>query len=391
MKHTYEEVKNTIESTGEYKLLSKEYINNRTKLKILYKDADYAFEVDFDHWLRNRRLPKSFIQDMADKHNAYTEKKNADFQKEIDAVYHGEVQLVSNFVTTKQDIKVRHCKCGSEYMVNPRYLLYQNLGCLTCALDKMRKYENFREVQEEFDKLSPDDKYTILDDLDTKYENKEMHVNLRHEKCGNEYKVRISNFKSGTRCPKCACRMTSKEEKELASYIQSIYNGKCELNFRFSAREPEMDAYLPNLKIGFEFCGMYWHSSAIEKNINYHLDKMKYFANRGIFVVQIFEDEWITDNKNTKEKIKRIINNDQEVYTEDVIKLDLRWNKCPELNLIEGYELSEILPPSYYNISNSRQSSKNVRFSDDEVLEHPELKFYKIYDCGYSVYKKIKQ
>lgn len=136
---------------------------------------------------------------------------------------------------------------------------------------------------------------------------------------------------------------------------------------------------------------IYLHSSAIEKNNYYHLNKMKYFANKGIFVVQIFEDEWVADNENTKEKIKKIINNEQEEYTEDVIKLDLRWNKCPELNLIEGYELSEMLPPVCYNISNSKQHIKYIRFTDEEMMEHPELKFYKIYDCGYAVYKKINK
>lgn len=390
MRYTYEDVKNIIESEKDYKLLSENYVDNRTKLQILYEPAEYVFETDLDHWKnRGQRLPKSFIQDMADKHNAYTEKKNADFQKEIDAVYHGEVQLVSNFVTTKQDIKVRHCKCGSEYMVNPRYLLYQNLGCRECYLDSMRKYDTLREVQEEFDKLSPDDKYTILDDLDTKYENKLMKVHVRHEACGHEYFVMIQNFKDN-RCPKCAFSNGSKEEKDLADYITSIYDGKCEFHYRFAAKEYEMDVYLPDLKIGFEFCGMYWHSTATRENTNYHLDKMKYFASKGIFVVQIFEDEWVMNNENTKEKIKKIINNEPEVHTEDTIKLDLRWNKCPELNLIEGYELSEILPPSYYNVSSSSRSSKNVRFTDEEVLNHPELKFYKIYDCGYSIYKKIK-
>lgn len=148
MRCSYEDVKNIIESEEDYKLLSKNYIDNRTKLQILYEPAQYVFETDLDHWKnRGQRLPKNFIQNMADKHNAYTEKKNSEFQKEIYAVYHGEVQLVSNFVTTKQDIMVRRCKCGSEYMVNPRYLLYQNLGCLKSALDKMKNITNLEKFK----------------------------------------------------------------------------------------------------------------------------------------------------------------------------------------------------------------------------------------------------
>lgn len=94
---------------------------------------------------------------------------------------------------------------------------------------------------------------------------------------------------------------SSLKEIELRNYINSIYDGELISSYRDGL---EIDIYLPELKIGFEFNGLYWHSSEY-KDKNYHIDKTNYFKNRGIRIIHIWEDDW--DNK--KEIIKsQIIN-----------------------------------------------------------------------------------
>ena len=53
----------------------------------------------------------------------------------------------------------------------------------------------------------------------------------------------------------------------------------------------EIDVYLPELKIGFEFNGLYWHSEEC-KDKNYHLNKTNYFKEKGIRIIHIWEDDW---------------------------------------------------------------------------------------------------
>jgi hypothetical protein len=53
----------------------------------------------------------------------------------------------------------------------------------------------------------------------------------------------------------------------------------------------EIDIYLPKLKIGFEFNGVWWHSNKF-KNEKYHLEKIKHSENNNIKLYTIWEDDW---------------------------------------------------------------------------------------------------
>jgi hypothetical protein len=78
------------------------------------------------------------------------------------------------------------------------------------------------------------------------------------------------------------------KEKLLFEFIKSIYDGEIIQSYRDGL---EIDIYLPELKIGFEFNGLYWHSDKY-KDRNYHLNKTKYFNERDIRIIHIWEDEW---------------------------------------------------------------------------------------------------
>lgn len=74
-------------------------------------------------------------------------------------------------------------------------------------------------------------------------------------------------------------KYTSKKEKDLASYIKSIYNGTIIENdssvvSNYNHRFFELDIYLPDLNVAFDFNGTYWHSSKF-KDVNYHHRKSK--------------------------------------------------------------------------------------------------------------------
>jgi hypothetical protein len=67
---------------------------------------------------------------------------------------------------------------------------------------------------------------------------------------------------------------------------------------------PEIDIYLPHLKIGFEFNGVYWHSEHFKER-DYHLNKQIHFFNNDVDLIQIWEDDWLYK----KDIIKSIILN----------------------------------------------------------------------------------
>jgi hypothetical protein len=95
-------------------------------------------------------------------------------------------------------------------------------------------------------------------------------------------------------------KQSSIKEKDLALYIESIYKGQVITSFRDGI---EIDIFLPELKLGFEFNGLYWHSEKYKQK-NYHLDKTDYFKSQGIRIIHIWSDDWMDKNEIIKSQIK---------------------------------------------------------------------------------------
>ena len=94
----------------------------------------------------------------------------------------------------------------------------------------------------------------------------------------------------------------SNEEEEFIKYIKSIYNGRVERYILSDSKE--IDVYLPELNLGFEFNGNYWHCE-LNKNKDYHRNKSLLAEEEGIRLIHIWEYEWLQDT----DKIKYFINN----------------------------------------------------------------------------------
>ncbi len=119
-------------------------------------------------------------------------------------------------------------------------------------------------------------------------------------KCGNIFK---DHLYSGhiPRCKICFPITTgySNKEKEVAEFVKSL---AFEIIENYRLENKELDVFIPSLNFGIEFDGIYWHSDEY-KNELYHYHKTKFFKERNIDIIHIFEDEW--DNK--QEIVKSII------------------------------------------------------------------------------------
>ncbi len=82
---------------------------------------------------------------------------------------------------------------------------------------------------------------------------------------------------------------SSIKETELRNFIESIYSGEIIKSYR---NPVEIDVYLPELNLGFEFNGLFWHSERW-KDKSYHLEKTSLFHKNGIRIIHIWEDDWI--------------------------------------------------------------------------------------------------
>lgn len=96
---------------------------------------------------------------------------------------------------------------------------------------------------------------------------------------------------------------SSKVEKEFGEFISSIYTGNIIFNDRSALEGKEIDIYLPDLKIGFEFNGIYFHSE-FYKDKNYHQEKALLAIERGISLVQVWEDDWFSKREIIQDLIR---------------------------------------------------------------------------------------
>lgn len=144
---------------------------------------------------------------------------------------------------------------------------------------------------------------------------KEMkNLRFKCKECSIEFNGRIYNKGEEiyiSKCPVCFNKFkTSTGEKEMSSFLESLIT--VEKNKKFSNKY-ELDCYIPSLNIGFEYDGLYWHSSVF-KDDYYHKDKNNYFRALGIKVYHIFSDEWIYKNDIIKSIIKSKINIYDSIY-----------------------------------------------------------------------------
>lgn len=115
----------------------------------------------------------------------------------------------------------------------------------------------------------------------------------------------LYNFKNtGTNhlCPKCQNGNISNAEKEVLEFVKNIYPDEVISNSKKIIPPLELDIFIPEFNLGIEYHGLYWHSFADK---NYHLSKYILSKEKGIKLIQIFEDEW----KQNPEIIKSIIKN----------------------------------------------------------------------------------
>jgi len=143
----------------------------------------------------------------------------------------------------------------------------------------------------------------------------------------------------------------SKGEKEILNFIQENYNGEIIENSRSIIQNNELDIYLPELNLAFEFNGTYWHSE-LYKNKNYHLNKTEKCINKNIHLIHIFQDDWEYKSDIIKSRILNLLNKSNKIYARKCnIKIVSNKDKIQFLNTnhIQGNCVSKYNLGLYFN------------------------------------------
>jgi protein-arginine kinase activator protein McsA len=168
---------------------------------------------------------------------------------------------------------------------------------------------------------------------------------FRCKKCGDIFDDILRGGKI-PRCYKCyPNNNTSIAEIEIGDYIKSLGVDVIK-NERNIIDGLEIDIWIPSLKIGIEYNGLYYHSEIFGNTDKlYHLDKLQKCEKLGIRLINIFEDEWISKPHIVKSKLKHILGmNSDKIYGRNCNVISLTSNQSKKF--LETHHIQGSTPAS---------------------------------------------
>ena len=347
-----------------------EYITDGTKIKCKCKVCEDTWYTTPDRLLNKRAgCPKC----------AGNKKiTNSEFLENLKKV-NPKIQVLSEYVNCKTKIKYVCSVCGEVSTSRPYRLLTGVDYCKKCAIKKSSK--QFMLSEEEFKeklKIVTEDSVELLSD----YIGVDHNHKFRCSICGNIWEAKPVNLLyNKTRCPNLCTRNTriSNREKSLLSDIMEEINDTVEENkrFTFNNTQFELDIYFPNLKLGIEFDGLYWHSFSI-RGKNYQVEKREFFKKHfDIDVIFVREDEYVLKKEIVLSKIKNLLGlTERKLYARN-LSIDFVSNKIKNIFLdryhIQGRDSSSIKIGLYtkeHKIVSIMTFSKNRMLSNSDRNEN---------------------
>lgn len=263
------------------------------------------------------------------------------------------VENVSKSEIIKQKVKKTNLeKYGNEIFVNSDYF-YENVSYFRLS-DNPKFFDTIKT------KLK--DKYNI--DLYNIYRNNENKI-IYNIKCDNncdhdfecESDMLSHRIKYNTiLCTKCNPKNSytkSGLEIKILNFIKDNYTGKILENYRINNNE--IDIYLPDLNIGFEVNGLWWHNE-LYMNKNYHKNKKDICFDNDINLFFIYEDEWIYKQDIVKSMI---------LHKLKKTKIKIYARKC-SIKIVSNSETIKFLNNNH--IQGNANSSINIGLYYDSEL-----------------------
>lgn len=172
---------------------------------------------------------------------------------------------------------------------------------------------------------------------------------IKHVKCGKSFdisrsllSIRRTRYKSEmcTHCNPPFSNDISNKELELQKFVSFVYTKEeIQTSVRGIIPPYELDIYLPELKLAFEFNGNYWHSEA-NKDKNYHKMKSDLCMEQGIKLIHIWEHDWEFKPNIIKSVISGYLGKYDRIYARKCKIIELKAKDCRKFmndNHLQGF------------------------------------------------------
>lgn len=245
------------------------------------------------------------------------------------------------------------CPIHGEFEQTPKNHM-QGQGCPQCGkkyaqLYHKHNYKNF--INSSIERFG--DRYEFPN-IQNEYENSHSKITIKCTKCGNSFvKIACDHITSPNGgCQHCYHTM-SKPEEEIGEFIKSIIKDEIYFNDRELLNGYELDIFIPSKNIAIEFNGLYWHSED-KRDKYYHLMKTELCEQKGVHLIQIFEDEYYNSKDIVLSKIKHLlmVNNSEKIYARKCETRIISYviaKSFLDSNHIQGHDKSTVYLGGFYN------------------------------------------
>ena len=166
-------------------------------------------------------------------------KTDEQFKQEVYDLVGNEYVFLEHYQGALTKIRVKHNECGNVYGVRPSDFIHHGRRCPYCNGNAKKTDEEFK--QEIYSLVG--NEYVFLEP----YQGAMNKIKVKHNKCGNVYMARPSNFLRGDRCPYCNGN-AKKTDEEFKQEVFGLVSNE------YTFLEPYANA-VTKLKVKHNKCG----------------------------------------------------------------------------------------------------------------------------------------
>ena len=198
-KYTYDQVKEIIEKDGNT-LVSQIYVNSKTKIEIKCVNCDINYNIRFKSYMKGSRCKKC-----ADDLRGQKKRTSEDDIKKL-MTERGDTFKRLYFVRNRAKVEFECGKCFKDY--NLVYFNYQHR--ISCICERTKTVLNLDTVKTYIESYGD----TLISN---DYINSDSLLEIKCNKCGQNFKMSFHTYKRGSRCGLCnvSHKKTIEEVKEL--------------------------------------------------------------------------------------------------------------------------------------------------------------------------------
>lgn len=311
-------------------ILSKEYINNNTKINCKCKKCEYEWQTITKTLLRGNNCPQCSGNIRL---NINSLKDNIRDDVEI---------LSTEYKNNHSKLKCKCKNCNNEWETSAKCLLKKR-GCPKCGAIKSAESKRFTlcNIKDRVSVILPN-----IEILRSKeYKNTHDRINCKCVKCGKEWKPQAYSLLQGKGCPRCA-KKESKIEVAFLSHFKGWQKDRSILNGK------ELDAYFKDKKVAIEVNGMFWHSEEQGKDRDYHLQKTKGCEAQGIKLFHFFDSELVEKQDICESMINNALGNTTKIYARNCEVSEISAKEAREFcieNHIQGACIDKVRFGLFYD------------------------------------------